>query len=197
MNENQPAKPRKKRLIVLIVVAALVVLAVAAYFIARTVAHSFIQSEISTRSDWEIDTGDVADREAAQQVTVYTDPVEATIEITQIVPDEYEDEGFTYYDEEVQDRLASTLLGLTQEGNYTMGSPLAILNPFGTGSNGLYLYFGTSNPGAVHRLGGGRRHPRLHRLGKQRRGGRLQPGAGVFAHRPGARHGEHRHPHRL
>ena len=149
MNENQPAKPRKKRLIVLIVVAALVVLAVAAYFIARTVAHSFIQSEISTRSDWEIDTGDVADREAAQQVTVYTDPVEATIEITQIVPDEYEDEGFTYYDEEVQDRLASTLLGLTQEGNYTMGSPLAILNPFGTGSNGLYLYFGTSNPTQV------------------------------------------------
>ena len=149
LNENQPAKPRKKRLIVLIVVAALVVLAVAAYFIARTVAHSFIQSEISTRSDWEIDTGDVADREAAQQVTVYTDPVEATIEITQIVPDEYEDEGFTYYDEEVQDRLASTLLGLTQEGNYTMGSPLAILNPFGTGSNGLYLYFGTSNPTQV------------------------------------------------
>ena len=149
MNENQPAKPRKKRLIVLIVVAALVVLAVAAYFIARTVAHSFIQSEISTRSDWEIDTGDVADREAAQQVTVYTDPVEATIEITQIVPDEYEDEGFTYYDEEVQDRLASTLLGLTQEGNYTMESPLAILNPFGTGSNGLYLYFGTSNPTQV------------------------------------------------
>ena len=149
LNENQPAKPRKKRLIVLIVVAALVVLAVAAYFIARTVAHSFIQSEISTRSDWEIDTGDVADREAAQQVTVYTDPVEATIEITQIVPDEYEDEGFTYYDEEVQDRLASTLLGLTQEGNYTMGSPLAVLNPFGTGSNGLYLYFGTSNPTQV------------------------------------------------
>ena len=74
-------------------VAALVVLAVAAYFIARTVAHSFIQSEISTRSDWDIDTGDVADREAAQQVTVYTDPVEATIEITQIVPDEYEDEA--------------------------------------------------------------------------------------------------------
>ena len=103
-------------------VAALVVLAVAAYFIARTVAHSFIQSEISTRSDWEIDTGDVADREAAQQVTVYTDPVEATIEITQIVPDEYEDEGFTYYDEEVQDRLASTLLGLTQEA-YQAAAP--------------------------------------------------------------------------
>ena len=140
---------KKKVIILSCVIAGLAVLALAAYFIARGVASSFIQSEISTREDWSISTGDVADREASQQVTVYTGPVEASIEITQIVPDEYEEEGFTYYDEEVQDRLASTLLGLTQEGNYTMGSPLAILNPFGTGSNGLYLYFGTSNPTQV------------------------------------------------
>lgn len=140
----------KKKVIVLsCVIAGLAVLALAAYFIARGVASSFIQSEISTREDWSISTGDVADREASQQVTVYTDPVEASIEITQIVPDEYEEEGFTYYDEEVQDRLAYTLLQLTQEENYTLESPLAILNPFGTGSNGLYLYFGTNNPTKV------------------------------------------------
>lgn len=140
----------KKKVIVLsCVIAGLAVLALAAYFIARGVASSFIQSEISTREDWSISTGDVADREASQQVTVYTGPVEASIEITQIVPDEYEEEGFTYYDEEVQDRLAYTLLQLTQEENYTLESPLAILNPFGTGSNGLYLYFGTNNPTKV------------------------------------------------
>lgn len=135
---------KKKVIILSCVIAGLAVLALAAYFIARGVASSFIQSEISTREDWSISTGDVADREASQQVTVYTGPVEASIEITQIVPDEYEEEGFTYYDEEVQDRLAYTLLQLTQEGNYTLESPLAILNPFGTGSNGLYLYFGTN-----------------------------------------------------
>lgn len=140
---------KKKVIILSCVVAGLAVLALAAYFIARGVASSFIQSEISTREDWSISTGDVADREASQQVTVYTDPVEASIEITQIVPDEYEEEGFTYYDEEVQDRLAYTLLQLTQEENYTLESPLAILNPFGTGSNGLYLYFGTNNPTKV------------------------------------------------
>lgn len=140
---------KKKVIILSCVIAGLAVLALAAYFIARGVASSFIQSEISTREDWSISTGDVADREASQQVTVYTDPVEASIEITQIVPDEYEEEGFTYYDEEVQDRLAYTLLQLTQEGNYTLESPLAILNPFGTGSNGLYLYFGTNNPTKV------------------------------------------------
>ena len=140
---------KKKVIILSCVVAGLAVLALAAYFIARGVASSFIQSEISTREDWSISTGDVADREASQQVTVYTGPVEASIEITQIVPDEYEEEGFTYYDEEVQDRLAYTLLQLTQEENYTLESPLAILNPFGTGSNGLYLYFGTNNPTKV------------------------------------------------
>ncbi len=140
---------KKKVIILSCVIAGLAVLALAAYFIARGVASSFIQSEISTREDWSISTGDVADREASQQVTVYTGPVEASIEITQIVPDEYEEEGFTYYDEEVQDRLAYTLLQLTQEGNYTLESPLAILNPFGTGSNGLYLYFGTNNPTKV------------------------------------------------
>lgn len=140
---------KKKVMILSCVIAGLAVLALAAYFIARGVASSFIQSEISTREDWSISTGDVADREASQQVTVYTGPVEASIEITQIVPDEYEEEGFTYYDEEVQDRLAYTLLQLTQEENYTLESPLAILNPFGTGSNGLYLYFGTNNPTKV------------------------------------------------
>lgn len=148
-SSSKPHSTKKKVIILSCVIAGLAVLALAAYFIARGVASSFIQSEISTREDWSISTGDVADREASQQVTVYTDPVEASFEITQIVPDEYEEEGFTYYDEEVQDRLAYTLLQLTQEGNYTLESPLAILNPFGTGSNGLYLYFGTNNPTKV------------------------------------------------
>lgn len=148
-NTEKPKKPIKKRVIVLVIVIALVVLAVAGYFIARGVAQSFIQSEIQTRSDWDIDTGDLEEREASQQVTVYTDPVEASIEITQIVPDEFEDEGFTYYDEDVQDRLANTLLGLTQDKEYTLTAPLAVLNPFGTGSNGLYMYFHTDAPTRV------------------------------------------------
>lgn len=148
-NTEKPKKPIKKRVIVLVIVIALVVLAVAGYFIARGVAQSFIQSEIQTRSDWDIDTGDLEEREASQQVTVYTDPVEASIEITQIVPDEFEDEGFTYYDEDVQDRLATTLLGLTRDKEYTLTAPLAVLNPFGTGSNGLYMYFQTDAPTRV------------------------------------------------
>ena len=100
-----------------------------------------------TRADWEIDTGDVADREASQQVTVYTASgggqhpdhrrLSRMSTRTRALP---------ITTRTVQDRLAYTLLQLTQEGKYTLESPLAILNPFGTGSNGLYLYFGTSNP---------------------------------------------------
>lgn len=149
LKEKKTRNPKRKWVVFLAVLMAVAALAVAGYFIARAVAQSLIQSEIQTRSDWNIDTGDVADREAAQQVTVYTAPVEASIDVIQIVPDEYEEEGFTYYDEDVQDRLAYTLLDLTREKTYTLGSPLAVLNPFGTGSNGLYLYFRTDAPTQV------------------------------------------------
>ena len=149
LKEKKTRNPKRKWVVFLAVLMAVAALAVAGYLIARAVAQSLIQSEIQTRSDWNIDTGDVADREASQQVTVYTAPVEASIEVVQIVPDEYEEEGFTYYDEDVQDRLAYTLLDLTREKTYTLGSPLAVLNPFGTGSNGLYLYFRTDAPTQV------------------------------------------------
>lgn len=149
LKEKKTRNPKRKWVVFLAVLMAVAALAVAGYFIARAVAQSLIQSEIQTRSDWNIDTGDVADREAAQQVTVYTAPVEASIDVIQIVPDEYEEEGFTYYDEDVQDRLAYTLLDLTRKESYTLESPLAVLNPFGTGSNGLYLYFRTDAPTRV------------------------------------------------
>ncbi len=146
------AHSKKKTRIFLIAAAALVVLAVAVYGVVRLATRSFIQSEIQPREDWEVDTGDVTDREASQQVTVYTDPAQASIQITQIIPDEFEEEGFTYYDEKVQDRLAYTLLQQQKDapqGGFTLENPLAILNPFGTGSNGLYLYFHTDVPTQV------------------------------------------------
>ena len=56
---------RKRAIIVLAVILSVAVLTVAALLIVRGVSRSFIQSEIQTREDWEIDTGDVADREAS------------------------------------------------------------------------------------------------------------------------------------
>ena len=78
-------------------------------------------------------------------VQMYRQPVEASIEVAQILPGEYEQVGFTYYDEEVQQRLAQSLMTMMARGGYTMDAPLAVLNPFGTGSNG-------PGPSLHHRL---------------------------------------------
>ena len=61
-----------------------------------------------------------------------------------LVPDDLEEEGFTFYDTGVQQRLYAALQTL-KDGTtaWTANNPLAVVNPFGTGSNGLYLYFTT------------------------------------------------------
>ena len=70
----------------------------------------------------------------------------------QLVPQDIEEEGFTYYDLEVQQRLDGAL---DEPEEFARGSPgrppqpLAVLNPFGTGSNGLYLYFETDRDTCV------------------------------------------------
>ena len=79
-------------------------------------------------------------------------------------PDENEEEGFTYYDEDVQRRLAAAIVKMAKEADFTMEAPLAILNPFGTGSNGLYLHFDTRKAGTVRYTihVENRGHPRLY-----------------------------------
>lgn len=61
------------------------------------------------------------------------------------MPKDIKSEGFTYYDQEVQNRLYNTIeeLKVSPDISWTATQPLAILNPYGTGSNGLYLYFKT------------------------------------------------------
>ena len=75
-------------------------------------------------------------------VSVYDASVESTISVSRIVPDEYEEDGFTYYDEDVQQRLGQQLMEMVGQGA-SMDAPLAVLDPFGTGSNGLLLSFQT------------------------------------------------------
>lgn len=68
----------------------------------------------------------------------------------QLIPDDIEEEGFTYYDITVQERLAGTLEAMKGDGmTWTATTPLAVLNPFGTASNALYLYFQTDMPTEV------------------------------------------------
>lgn len=124
-------------------VLALVVLAVLVFAGVILVSKYVVGGEKRARDKWEIETGTYTFTDDELNVQMYSQPVEASIEVAQILPGEYEQEGFTYYDEEVQQRLAQSLMTMINRGGYTMEAPLAVLNPFGTGSNGLYLYFNT------------------------------------------------------
>ncbi|WP_186763861.1 aryl-sulfate sulfotransferase [Planomicrobium sp. CPCC 101079] len=51
------------------------------------------------------------------------------------------DENFSYYDLTVQEELQQQLNGLKEKKNYTFKEPLLVMNPYGTNTTGLYLYF--------------------------------------------------------
>ena len=128
---------------ILVGAAILVVLAAVILTGVLVVSKYLVGGEKRARDKWEIETGTYTFTDDEINVQMYRQPVEASIEVAQILPGEYEQEGFTYYDEEVQQRLAQSLMTMMARGGYTMDAPLAVLNPFGTGSNGLYLYFTT------------------------------------------------------
>lgn len=128
---------------ILVGAAILVVLAAVILTGVLVVTRYLVGGEKRARDKWEIETGTYTFTDDEIDVQMYRQPVEASIEVAQILPGEYEQEGFTYHDEEVQQRLAQSLMTMMARGGYTMDAPLAVLNPFGTGSNGLYLYFTT------------------------------------------------------
>ena len=58
--------------------------------------------------------------------------------------------GFAIFDIIVQHRLGQELMELVQQqGNAAIDAPLALLNPFGTGSNGLLLAFQTDRKSEI------------------------------------------------
>ena len=97
------------------------------------------------RSEWEIDAGEVIGRNDEQRIEyAEADLGEGGLRALHLVPDDLEEEGFTFYDTGVQQRLYAAQQTL-KDGTtaWTANNPLAVVNPFGTGSNGLYLYFTT------------------------------------------------------
>ncbi len=134
--------PLKKRLIVAATIA--VCLAIAIFAIVMTVAKSFTEQEHVVRSDWSVQTGDMLTSDDGLGLTIFESSATSDeLRIVQVVPSEVDEDGFTYYDEGVQNRIAQGISQIKQIATWTAESPLAVLNPFGTGSNGLYLYFET------------------------------------------------------
>lgn len=131
----------KKRAILLI--GGGILLAAGILLGCKLAVDSFLGAEMSSRDSWDIAVGEHIYTSEERGIEVYTAPCEASIPVVQMVPEEYEQEGFTYYDEAVQQRLAQHLLELIQQEAHEIREPLAVLNPFGTGSNGLLLCFDT------------------------------------------------------
>lgn len=114
------------------------------------VSKAFVAQEREVRSVWRVDVGEMLGQDDQLELEIRQAALESDLSVIQLVPYEVDQEGFTYYNTAVQDRLAQALDKAKQSGReWTATAPLAVLNPFGTGSNGLYLYFETDLPTQV------------------------------------------------
>lgn len=139
---------RKKRIWIPFLITAAAV--VAALIIVFAVSKAFVAQEREVRTVWRVDVGEMLGQDDQLELEIRQAALESDLSVIQLVPYEVDQEGFTYYDTAVQDRLAQALDNAKQSGNqWTADAPLAVLNPFGTGSNGLYLYFETDLPTQV------------------------------------------------
>ncbi|MGI6006110.1 MAG: aryl-sulfate sulfotransferase [Ruminococcus sp.] len=135
-------KKHKKKLIAAAII--ILVLAVAVPAVIIGVAKMFTAQETAVRTDWAMEAGETVDQNDEWQVEYAQAELGDGLRALQLVPMDIEEEGFTYYDVEVQERLEGALESLKEdEMDWTPTTPLAILNPYGTGSNGLYMYFET------------------------------------------------------
>lgn len=110
-------------------------------FFLRFFRYSQMNEETKKRDSWTAETGELIRQNSDQRVNIYAAATDSQITVYQMLPREIEKESFTFYDEQVQERLAAALEELKAAREYTLEEPLAVWNPFGTGSNGLYLYF--------------------------------------------------------
>ena len=146
--EKKQKKRRKlsRKKLAVIMILGVCVLAAAAYGIYRWIVQDQMSEETQRRESWVVETGELLEKNSDTRVNIYESATAGDIEIYQIQPAEVEKDKFTYYNMAVQNRLEESLETLKAEGGYTLESPLAVWNPYGTGTNGLYLYFETEDP---------------------------------------------------
>lgn len=141
-------KNHKKMLAGIIIGVILLIIAVPVIILA--VSKAFTAQESVVRTDWDFETGDTIGENSTLGVSYAEAELGEGLRAIQLIPDDIEEEGFTYYDITVQERLAGTLEAMKGDGmTWTATTPLAVLNPFGTASNSLYLYFQTDVPTEV------------------------------------------------
>lgn len=125
------------------IIAAVIVLVIAVPIIVMAVSKAFTAQESVVRTDWDFETGETIGDNSTYSVSYAQAELGDGLRAVQLIPDDIEEEGFTYYDTAVQERLSGALDSLKTSMAWTATTPLAVLNPFGTASNELYLYFQT------------------------------------------------------
>ena len=132
------------------IVLGVILLIVAVPIIILAVSKAFTAQESVVHTDWDFETGATIGENSTLGVSYAEAELGDGLRAIQLIPDDIEEEGFTYYDITVQERLAGTLEAMKGDGmTWTATTPLAVLNPFGTASNALYLYFQTDMPTEV------------------------------------------------
>lgn len=150
MERQKKGKMGKKKK-VLVALGAVILLLIVAFVIYKLVVKQQMDEETAPRESWTTETGELMETNQSQRVRIYQAPGESDLMIYQIQPQDVGNDGFTYYNLKVQERLDMALASLKEEKDYTPEEPLAVWNPYGTGSNGLYLYFEAPGEGlTVH-----------------------------------------------
>ena len=65
------------------------------FAIFEIIVHVLMDSEMSSRDDWNIQLGERMYTSEERGVSLYSAPCEASIPVSRMVPDEYEEDGFT------------------------------------------------------------------------------------------------------
>ena len=125
---------KKNRTILLVVIAAVALLVVLIPFLVMKISKAFTAQEQAVRTDWSFDTGNVVDQSAEWNVDITQANLGDGLNALQLVPQDIQSEGFTYYDLGVQQRLHQVIEELKSLDGVTWSAsqPLTILNPYGT-----------------------------------------------------------------
>ncbi len=148
--ENKPKRKHKHSLRFRVIRAIIIIVVVIVVILCAVLigGKMFTAAEHNVRSDWSVETGDLIVSQEDLDVNVYEAAAQTDgLTVVQLSPAEVGQEDFSYYDEGVQNRLAEAVGQLKEEADseWTPDDPLAVLNPFGSASNELYLYFETDS----------------------------------------------------
>ena len=132
-----------KRIWKWMILAGVVLLALAVLIpiVVVQVSKAFTAQEQAARTDWTFSTGDVVAQSSQWQVDLTEADLGDGLKALQLVPQDIEDEDFTYYDEDVQQRLGQQLMEMAVEKGRRLNLPVYRFLRFPIGAIRARLYF--------------------------------------------------------